>query len=157
MKKGFVIREAGAYYRNDRLFGGLSLSLGFDGDDGRQFAEKCERLMLTFDMHDPALALAWLDRVGHQKPRLGRALANMIVATIHWLERRGHLQSDDYNGVIWFATHRQVLFVIRHDEMPLVSRQEFRSQHPAAVEFVGLDSKDFEKTLRIIFGTPPSN
>jgi len=138
------IDTVAAYFRNDTMVG-ISVSLRFDdGAKGRRFAELCETAMLDFDMSPPEPAIAWLTKIGREKPPFTMQLCNWIVATIHWLERRKHIQSDDYNGVMWMGTRDGDLIAIRHDDPSPENNRELLRHIPKAEMHIYYDEDAFE-------------
>jgi len=79
----------------------------------------------------------------------------LVVATIHWLERRRHIVSDEFNGVVWLGYKDGILMVMRTDEPTPEKKQEIRAYH--SVELRALETKDFEVQMRSLLGTPRSN
>jgi hypothetical protein len=150
----YEIDTVSAYFRNDTTTG-IAISLKFeDGAKGRRFAEGCEKAMLHFDMSPPGPAIAWLTKIGRERPPLTKQLCNWIVGTIHWLERRHYIQSDEYNGVMWMGVRGDEFFAIRGDQPSSANLRDL-VQH--RVELDPLKDTDFEQKLREILGSPPSN
>ncbi len=158
--KEYTVVHVAAFYENDGQ-DGLAVSWDFAGDTGNRFSAWCESVMLTFEAMDgkPSQAKAWLDALGrtHPKPEITRALGSKIVATIHWLERRGHLVSDEFNGCMWMARcHRLGTHVaLRFDEPSAENLRKLESEIPR-MHLDPLDKGDFERLLRDVLHTEPS-
>lgn len=143
MMKGSVkIRLAAAYYRND-LPTGLGVGLNFEpGDDrGAALLVWAQAMMAVFDRAGPERAFAWLRE---QAPRargetLTRQAIEVAIATVHWLEQRGHLASDEYNGMIWMGTSGAGLFCLRNDELSEARMRELRAALPSDVQILTYD------------------
>lgn len=153
-----VIEAVSVYFQNDGD-DGFSFRREFIGDTaGREFAGICEQLMVGYDAHQPALAIAYLKRIAAAPDKPARVIgsAQLITATVHWLERRGHIKSDEFNGVLWIGRRGTEAFGIRHDQPTLQHLNELIQVAPNTV-LRGLGDKDFNAFVRDIFGTPPGN
>ncbi|HLK36746.1 MAG TPA: hypothetical protein VKU41_08335 [Polyangiaceae bacterium] len=152
-----ILRVA-AFWREDEP-GGITVHKGFDGDEGNVFASACERAMPHFDMHEtPGKATAWLGTYAQTfgDPSDSESEdAKRAIATIHWLERRGHIKSDEYNGVLWIAHNGDTMIQLRHDAPSEAMRREYITGPRTSTEL--LDPDRFEALLRDVLGTPPQN
>jgi hypothetical protein len=84
---------------------GLSISLDFRSGGGAEFASALRRSMAAYDANStPEDCVAWLAAIApHKAEGFSGDILQRAVATIDWLERRGHLRSDEFNGVVWIA------------------------------------------------------
>jgi hypothetical protein len=128
----------------------------FEGENGNRFAAACETRMVEYDSGNPADALAWLADLARRKPELTRRTAFEVIGTIHWLERRKHLASDDHNGVVWTARIGNALVGLRFDlEKSDVRRELFRQLPQAAI--VSLPNDVYEQVVSDILHSPKGN
>lgn len=110
--EGQILHVSG-FWRNDRR-GGLGFGYDFSGPgfkptDGEAFARRLDESLRTYDRNaNPADIEAQLRSLGEEKERLlvvGQHLPEehngIALMNIHWLEQRGHLQADEFNGISW--------------------------------------------------------
>jgi hypothetical protein len=159
-RNDYTVAHVAAFYKNDGEEG-ISVSRDFKGDDGNRFSAWCESAMLAIEASGgtPEKAKAWLDGIGraNPEPEMTPTLWNNIVATIHWLERRGHLVSDEFNGCMWLARcHRDdTIVALRYDQPSAENICKMQSAIPRfQVSRRGTD--DFERLVRDILHTAPS-
>ncbi len=97
------IAGVAAFWRNDQD-AGVSICLDFASGGGDAFADAVRQAMPSFDASaTPERCMAWLAEVAGRKDQLSEVEILDVVACISWLEQRGDLLPDEFNGVIWFA------------------------------------------------------
>jgi hypothetical protein len=106
-----------AFWRNDHE-GGLSVYLGFSSGASEPFVGAVQRAMTVYDAspnREPYLA--WLAEVAPRKERLSKPEIFRAIASISWLEQRGHLVPDEFNGVIWLGRRDGELVSLSCEEL----------------------------------------
>src|SRR4051794_10628641 len=101
------VMSVSAFWRNDRP-GGIGFTIQFEGRDphaGSHYQEAVERSLLTWDKHanaaDLLAQLADFATVGGAS--FTRQEQFVTIVNVAWLESRGHLASDDFNGILWLT------------------------------------------------------
>lgn len=144
-----IIRSVGAYWRDDQP-GGIGFTIDFPPDrSGNRFAQRCEAALTLFDRNPDALenALGLLTKLGREQHVPDRE-GLRAVATIHWLEQRGHLRSDDHNGIMWVATTDEAVVVVRLDGLTVDSARLVERYLPAIeLRQEALDPGVFDRML----------
>lgn len=96
-----------AYYKNDKP-GGIGVGLNFVGREGIDFCHELEANLGVYDRLLPLeRVLQIVDKFSRDRPDFSdrsslaiRSGAVMdIVGSIYWLQERGHLAPDEYNGL----------------------------------------------------------
>jgi len=142
-----VIHEIGAYWRNN-LPGGLGVRLSFEQDPAG--AERFSRSLLeslhTYDQHTTREEIeAQLAEFGALKP-LSQDHATSAVHHVFWLQARGHLATDDVNGVIWHCSVGRELVLMEHNPFSIDWQATERIKLPLGPG----DPEDIEKVRRAI-------
>jgi hypothetical protein len=92
-----------AFWQNDRP-GGLGVGIEFDPSEptaGEEFSHELEARLASYDANANASdILAQLSAVAAESHRDPQMTAS-VIADIYWLQERGHLKADEYNGVAW--------------------------------------------------------
>lgn len=94
----------GAFYKNDRP-GGLGFEMECD-DDLPGFLETTARQYDEVVQKTPSEVKFYFDQLASWGAALSRGelsedLQMAAIINIYWLESRGHLKSDEYNGMVW--------------------------------------------------------
>lgn len=98
-----TVLSAWAFYKNDQPNG---FGIGFD--DAKIVPIVMEHLesgLKLYDEHakpdDPELFFRQLDYIARESKvkKLSNADAVVAMQLVHWLEQRGHLRPDEYNGM----------------------------------------------------------
>lgn len=148
------------FFRDDHP-DGVCARIEFSPGEGQRFAQWCDRAARRFDAFPPSMAIEWLTEVGRRlcASRVGEGEAldqqegRIIIATIYWLERRGHIRSDEHNGVQWIGMRGDKdLIAIRNDEPTPDKLREAREGIPNFVAMPWDDPRDFEAMLRKVLG-----
>lgn len=96
------IIHVGAFWKNDQARG-----IGFERvfiEGGKQFAAQMKEALAAYDQGgaEPEDLIEQLQEMGADgKWRSDEQLQIVVFMNIYWLEQRGHLQPDEYNGVRW--------------------------------------------------------
>jgi hypothetical protein len=102
------IRRVEAFYKNDKP-GGLGIIYEFK-DGGERFVAGLERAMETWDANaDPQDLLNQLDELGARREHVSLTDEENWVSLMNicWLELRGHLKPDRFNGAIFLPDGTQ--------------------------------------------------
>jgi hypothetical protein len=141
-----------AFYRDDMPTGAIAVTMEFQENEGNLFAASAQKAMLLYDAHaTPEGCFAQLEEWALTKPE---DAIERIIVTIHWLERRGHLRSDDHNGVLWCALKGRDLVMLREDQW---TEKNLKIVEGAGQEVNLLDRPEFERQLREILHTPAAD
>ncbi len=130
---------------------GIGLLLQFSPPNGKAFVKVLDETVLDMDMRGvlPQAANEFLKTfVSRGKPEEDRQLA---VATIHWLETRGHLPSDEYNGITWGVIDGRVYKVLRRDEPTPVAWAKI-ARNGTEQEIVRIDPDRYETLVNDLLG-----
>lgn len=103
MKVKGNIFAACAFFRNN-LPRGIGLTLVFDADDvaGNKFGECMDAGLLVYDKHaHPADLIRQLQSWTTKQLAKDKRLQICAFQNIYWLEQRGHLVTDEFNGVVF--------------------------------------------------------
>jgi hypothetical protein len=110
MNEGLQVIMASAFYRDGEP-GGIAVGMKFDSScNGVAFCEQLEACLPEYDN----IGLHLVERqIRHLAPRregqLDAAEVMHVIACVHWLQTRGHLASDEYNGTIFACVYRGAL------------------------------------------------
>ncbi len=157
MASPVVIRDVCVFFHDDRP-DGLAFSYPFpDGPESRKFSEWCESTLPELDATEDAPgAIRWLETTARRVARgpVSRELGVRITLTVHWLERRGHIASNEHNGVMWIGTQDGAVVCLRHDPPIVGFAERMMREHRVTVV---VEEDRFESKLREILGTPPAH
>lgn len=93
------VTSISAFWKND-VPGGIGLTFRFgDRENGNRMLAGLEATLADYDRNaTPEAIVAQLEAWGGTS--LSMEQKYVAVANVYWLERRGHLKSDDFNGVL---------------------------------------------------------
>ena len=105
MNEGLEVVMVSAYYKNDKP-GGIGVSLTFDvPESGVNFCLGMEECLTEYDRLSVEEVLAGLSQLSKTRPETRFAAAEAIMG-VYWLQARGHIASDEYNGTMFNCMFR---------------------------------------------------
>jgi hypothetical protein len=105
-----------AFWNNERE-DGLSIRLELESGTSDDFMAGLRRALAFYDASAPALCLGRLSYIATHKDGLSLEDLTDAVAAIFWLESQGHLQPDEYNGVVWIGVREGRLVVVPQNDV----------------------------------------
>jgi hypothetical protein len=100
--RGHIVRIS-AFWRNDRP-GGLGVGIDFHDDPmgGEEYSRHLSRTLDTWDKNAaPGDIVDQLRELANLETELSDRETFIAIADIYWLQERGHLETDEFNGVLW--------------------------------------------------------
>jgi hypothetical protein len=106
------VLRVSAHFRNDKP-DGLGVALDFNDSGGVAFCLALEYGLAVYDRQQttPEQILATLGKFARERPESHDAAAEVVMG-VHWLQVRGHLAVDEYNGTLFCCVRGGNLLVV---------------------------------------------
>jgi hypothetical protein len=128
MNEGLQVVMVSAYYKNDKP-GGIGVSLTFDvPGSGAAFCQGMEECLTEYDKLSVEELLDGLAKLSVNRPDSQFAAAEAIMG-VYWLQERGHLESDEYNGTMFNCMFRGTLVNSEKNPVTLDLASEMASKN----------------------------
>lgn len=143
MNEGLVVRMVSAFYRDNEP-GGIATGMQFHGDDGVEFCKLLVEALPRIDAETTVdIACRALTYLSPRRHQLKPVEVADVISVVNWLQVRGHLVADEYNGTIFVCEF----------EGALVSCETNPVTIDLAKERTGEDAVDVTDILRAARGT----
>ena len=82
--------------------GGIAAGMQFrENDDGVVFCQHLEACLPEYDKLTLEEVEGELRRLSPRRHQLSHAEVAHVIACVHWMQQRGHLKADEYNGTLF--------------------------------------------------------
>lgn len=108
------------------LSGGLGVKLPFENrpeGDGIKFCQELQRHLVEYDARpEPDYYIAQLREWGSRRGELTDEEMLLAIRNVYWLQERGHLRKDEYNGVlfVWTVEKSKHMTMMTAEQNPVV-------------------------------------
>lgn len=109
MNEGLQVLMVSAFWRDNEP-DGISAGMRFDAPtNGVEFCTDLEKTLPLYDKLGLQHVRAELVRLAPHRHELDMRDVMHVVACIYWMQERGHIKPDEYNGALFACSHEGTL------------------------------------------------